>query len=431
MSLLFKKFYLRNINICKRFIVKNPLTRFSSTQFLRMDFSLFDYDCIGFDLDNTICEYNIGSLVRMEYRMLTEFLARKGYPGEAFRKELNEDDVDFLQRGLLLDFARGNVLKLSKACTVLKGYHGTRMLTEKDIKKDYGDKETFDFLECFKSDMTKAWEPENQTRYRLLLDYFDMPASLAFANCVDFVNASGGETYTKCGQDVIEGLRYMFGRENFAGSSSTFFKELKTNPKMYINPCSKDLLNWLRVLKSKKILFLLTGSNADYANFTAKNCIGDEWREFFNIVVCFARKPIFFTQKNPFLVTENLQETQTQAMLSMDQVYSQGNWEELYEFFKKTTGKDKPKCIYFGDNLVEDVYAPFKFNCCDTVAITEELDEDVHPWPEFLSSNKWGSFCDFHSLWPNVMRDNSKLYLPNVRTLATAMEDEMDEIYEY
>ncbi len=39
-----------------------------------------DYDCIGFDLDHTLCRYNVGNLARLVYELLADYLvSKKGY----------------------------------------------------------------------------------------------------------------------------------------------------------------------------------------------------------------------------------------------------------------------------------------------------------------------------------------------------------------
>jgi hypothetical protein len=72
---------------------------------------LDDYDCIGFDLDHTLCRYNIGPLVSLEYDLLAEFLVmKKGYD-PSIRTRSIYDDADFLCKGLTLDCERGNLVR--------------------------------------------------------------------------------------------------------------------------------------------------------------------------------------------------------------------------------------------------------------------------------------------------------------------------------
>lgn len=57
-----------------------------------------DYDCIGFDLDHTLCRYNIGPMVRLEYDLLATFLVEKrGYdPAIKYKTFDTDKGVDFV-----------------------------------------------------------------------------------------------------------------------------------------------------------------------------------------------------------------------------------------------------------------------------------------------------------------------------------------------
>ena len=70
-------------------------------------------DCIGFDLDHTLCRYNIGPLVKLEYDLLAEYLImKKGYD-PSIRCRSISDDPDFVCKGLTLDCDRGNLVSLT------------------------------------------------------------------------------------------------------------------------------------------------------------------------------------------------------------------------------------------------------------------------------------------------------------------------------
>ena len=79
----------------------------------RATLCLDDYDCVGFDLDHTLCRYNVGPMIRLEYDLLAEFLvAKKGYD-PAIRAKPFDADRHFVCKGLTLDCDKGNLLRLS------------------------------------------------------------------------------------------------------------------------------------------------------------------------------------------------------------------------------------------------------------------------------------------------------------------------------
>ncbi len=86
-----------------------------------------DYDCIGFDLDHTLCRYNVGPMIRLEYSLLADFLVDvKGYDPRIRDQRSFERDRDFVCKGLTLDCERGNLLRLAADGFILGACHGTR-----------------------------------------------------------------------------------------------------------------------------------------------------------------------------------------------------------------------------------------------------------------------------------------------------------------
>ena len=137
---------------------------------LRDYLMLDDYDCIGFDLDHTLCRYNIGPMIRwdsnledqtkfhitqisvlctclrFEYDLLAKFLIEKRGYDEAIKVQSFDKEVDFVckviqitdarffgdmhgeqTQGLTLDIAGGNLLRLGKDGVILAASHGTRL----------------------------------------------------------------------------------------------------------------------------------------------------------------------------------------------------------------------------------------------------------------------------------------------------------------
>ena len=412
-------------------------SRFSANTILTgTDFiKISDYDCVGFDLDNTLLRYKLSEMISLEYDVLSRYLVEhKGYSAKYLLRPL-KDDLDFLQKGLITDFARGNILKISFDGYIGKAAHGTRMLSETEIAEVYGEDRKWNATSKFCRDLLIAWQGDLSTEMRTLLDYFDMPSSLAFARIVDSLDAKNGnkplERYD-IWPDILDGLTEMFQREHFQNDRSAYFAEMKRNPAKYIHVTNDNVRNWLKQLKKEKTLFLLTGSHIDFANLTATYALGENWQDLFDIVVCFAKKPGFFSGQRPFKALNGFEETeQTVAAdeLKLGVTYSQGNWNDLMHCLSVKTKTDKPKVLYVGDNLLQDVYAPNKFCGSDTISIAEELlaegmnnvDAD-HEDDDFLTSNTWGSYFtnnDEPSIWLDVIRKYSKICIPTISTLAS------------
>lgn len=84
-----------------------------------------------------------------------------------------------------------------------------------------------------------------------------------------------------------------------------------------------------------------------------------------------------------------------------------------------------------GDSLVDDMYVPQKYNCCDTIAILEEMDPEKVPgypseWGHFLMVKDAGGL-ERPSFWSNIISSSCKLIVPTVEELARYPRDHVFE----
>jgi hypothetical protein len=119
-------------------------------------FCFNDYDCVGFDLDNTIVKYNVKNMIYHEYEVLSKFLTKRGYSKEYLFKPL-DDEADFLQKGLILDFERGNLLRVCPDGSIQIASHGTKFMSKEEIVEIYGEKKRWEVTDEYCKDMLVAW----------------------------------------------------------------------------------------------------------------------------------------------------------------------------------------------------------------------------------------------------------------------------------
>lgn len=342
-NLSFLFVYVRHNFFSRTFLIRSkPSVEFArrnimETRVKSPTFDFSQYNCIGFDLDNTICRYKLSNLVQLEYEALTKFLVeQKKYDAKILDRPV---DFDFLQKGVTLDFDRGNILRVTGTGTIWRASHGTKLLTDEEIMSTYGEQRSWDVTTTYVNDPLVTWNGPLSEKIRSLLDYFDMPASLAFARIVDDIDKKNGgplkENYNVW-PDVLDGLYYMFARTNYsAEDGGHYFNNLRSKPEKYINRCTPEAIKWLKKIKETKKTFLITGSHIDFATYTASNSMGPDWKDLFDIVISFARKPAFFTSSRPFIKLENAEEGDpipNITVLSDGCVsVSQGNWQELLQ----------------------------------------------------------------------------------------------------
>lgn len=370
-------------------------------------------------------------MVELEYRVLSHFLVtKKGYSDKYLSRPMS-DNIDFLQKGLIIDFARGNILKIAYDGYISKACHGTKQLTDDQIVDIYGSDRSWNVAADFCKDLLEAWHGPLAENMRALLDYFDMPASLVFARIVDTLDDANGSKPLPAYNiwpDILDGLCEIFTWEHFENDRSKYFASVKVDPGKYIYKSSDTLKNWLRELRKHKTVFLLTGSHVDFASFTSTYAFGENWREFFDLIVCFAKKPGFFTKDRPFLrsfdTTETTEEIQP-SELRLGEVYTQGNWGGLVQCLAQKSKTLSPKILYVGDNFVQDVYSPNEYSKADTIAIAEEMMaegmaglETKHKDQQLLCSPLWGTYFlasnNEPTIWLEIMRKHAKICVPNL-----------------
>lgn len=402
----------------------------------RKDLILMDYDIIGFDLDGTLLRYNLQEMTTLICSVLKDFLVKqKGYSPALLEVPF---DMDFLQKGLILDGPRGNVLKLSNEAIILRASHGTRLLTDAEIVAAYGPERRWEVTNAFYNDPLSTWNGPASQQMRALLDYFDMPTALVYAQAVDIVDKDKGAHYEpysyKVWEDLLDGLMHIYSRDNFANGKSLYFKAMRATPQRYILPCSEKLLGWLQELRrSGKKTFLLTGSNIDFANLTATTALGKDWQDQFDFVVTYAKKPGFFTMQRPFLMVDYEAQREVpdselshQAELQSGDIYSQGNWQQLHSALAKLIGKETraARALYFGDNIIQDIYTPVKYGGFDTVAIAEELfltEQKDYPFNSVLSSKFWDSYFTIGNtptLWSGFIANYAQICVSSMDQMA-------------
>lgn len=385
------------------------------------EFNLDDYDCIGFDLDNTLVEYSELELVSIIYDISANFLVDHKEYGSDILKPIT-DDIDFLRKGLTLDMERGNIISLGGDGMILRACHGTKPLSEADIEQIYGPDKKWDLGIAHCRDFLITWNGEIAEKIRSSLDYFDMSVPLLFARIVDLIDKKNGKPIEKYDiwSHILEAVFYVYRTETFIDNTGEYYRDVKQNPSKYLKKCSNEFLEWLKSLKAAgKVTFLITGSKNDYGNYIAEYCLTKNWQDYFDAIVYFAKKPGFFVQNRPFLTCDS-NDIVKNISLPAEKCYMEGNWSQLYDVFSDLTGKTSPKCLYIGDNLIQDIFTPAHHNCCDTIAVVKELLMEEQSNQILFNSKTWGSFFydnekKRYTVWGDVIKKYSKLCIPSLQ----------------
>jgi HAD superfamily 5'-nucleotidase-like hydrolase len=90
---------------------------------------------LGFDMDHTLVRYNSENFERLAHRIMIEKLvADKNYPKSLLKLDFSYDRAI---RGLIVDKAKGNVLKLSRYSAIRVSYHGLKPIDYREQGRLY------------------------------------------------------------------------------------------------------------------------------------------------------------------------------------------------------------------------------------------------------------------------------------------------------
>jgi hypothetical protein len=114
-----------------------------------------------------------------------------------------------------------------------------------------------------------------------------------------------------------------------------------------------------------------SNSHKEYVDLVMTASLGQNWEQFFNIVICYSRKPNFFRKSQPFFEVikdglykgnrlTNVAEFERNNKYNFR--FTEGSSKTLTEYLQKTLKKDNVRTCYFGDNYQQDVAEVHLFN---------------------------------------------------------------------
>ena len=319
---------------------------------------------VGFDLDYTLAEYKI-AFDLLAYDGAVRKLIAMGYPKEVASFKY---DPKRYQRGLLIDKQRGNVLKLDRHKYVKVAYHGLSKLESAERKAIYA--RSFEAQPTFSP-------PE----YASIDTDFLLVDVCLFCQLVDLKD--------RFPEQLLQSYATIYQQVRRAVDLCHCDGEIKdpvaVEPAKYIYE-SPELAAMLSQLKlGGKQVFLLTNSLYDYTKVVLEFLLGPLWLNFFDLVICGARKPGFLL--DPYLPIfrvntadaslQNIEmgsEALAQRALSEGKVFQGGNWNHLHRMLRLQTGS---ALMYVGDHMYSDILRSKRTLGWRTVLMVPELCHEV------------------------------------------------------
>lgn len=335
----------------------------------------------GFDMDYTLAEYKSPQYEQLGFNLVKERLVEMGYPKEMLQFEY---DPSFPVRGLWFDTQYGNLLKVDAYGNILIAVHGFEFLKHSQVYEFYPNK----FLQL------------DESRVYVLNTLFNLPETYLLACLVDFFTNSSD--YTRESTGVRGGQLFMSyksifqdvrGAVDWVHMQGDLKSKTIENLELYVKKDPRLPMVLARIRESGAKVFILT--NSDY-NFTNKimtylfdfphGAKTDEphrnWRTYFDIIVCDARKPLFFGEgtilRQVDTTTGALKVGTHMGPLNQEQVYSGGSC-DVFTSLIGAKGKD---VLYVGDHIFGDILKSKKIRGWRTFLVIPELVQELHVWTD-------------------------------------------------
>lgn len=356
---------------------------------------------VGFDMDYTLAIYDQPAMDDLSIRATIAKLIARGYPD--FIKTVPVS-TQFPVRGLLIDKRYGHVLKMDRYKQVHKGYHGFRELTRDELRALYH---------------AKKIRPATP-RYHWIDTLYALSEVATYAALVDALEKRGlAVDYAKLFTDIRECI-------DEAHRDGTILDEVMANLPHFVHR-DPNLAPSLHKLRSAgKKLFLLTNSRWEYTEKMMTYLLGGAmseyptWRNFFDVVIVAATKPIFFTERRPLLERDGDTTRPASLPLERGKIYEGGNLQEL----ERALGVTGDEVLYVGDHIYGDILRSKKDSAWRTVMIMQELETEIAAYESCKED-----FATIESLdaQREHLEDDLRYYQARIKELTRTIENRTGE----
>ncbi|MBX2988403.1 MAG: HAD-IG family 5'-nucleotidase [Bdellovibrionaceae bacterium] len=312
---------------------------------------------IGLDMDHTLVRYKSLNFERLSHATVIEKLLKRGYPETI--KKLQFDD-NFAIRGLVIDRAKGNLLKLNRYTAIRASFHGLKPLDFKNHQKIYRST----YIDLSTGD------------YMAVDTSFSYSLAVLFSQLVDLKDSDTSNQYPEYVQiadDVLDAV-------DEAHRDGSLKEEVKRNLDHYIIKDEAVVRALEKYKKHGKKIFIITNSDYHYTKLLLDYAItpflkeNKSWLDLFEFVITFASKPRFFYENARFLrvnphdgTMTNMNEKLTPGM------YQGGNAKQ----FTTELGLDGDDILYIGDHIYGDILRLKKDCNWRTAMVLEELEGEL------------------------------------------------------
>ena len=77
------------------------------------------------------------------------------------------------------------------------------------------------------------------------------------------------------------------------GDIGSFYKHIIKAPEKFVKHQPELLQSLIALRKARKFLFIVTNHHLPFTDLVMKQTLGDDWKDYFNLILCDCRKPLF------------------------------------------------------------------------------------------------------------------------------------------
>lgn len=322
--------------------------------FVNRDLNLSRIEWLGFDMDYTLAIYNQEALDALSIHLTVERMIARGYPSSLRQIRY---DTRFPIRGLLVDKRFGNVLKMDRHKGVHKGYHGLSRINSKRLHELYFERKV----------------RPHTNRYHWIDTLFSLSEVTSYCAIVDALEKRGERLdYGK----VFDHVRQAIDEAHRDGD---FYANVTKDLSRYVQRDEHLEVALHKFRSTGKKLFLLTNSPWSYTDTLMNHLLGSgrseypSWRNYFDVVVVAAQKPVWFLQGRPLMERDGDVLRDLSGGVERGRVYEGGNLRE----FERLLDIKGSSVLYVGDHIYGDILRSKKESTWRTAMIIQELGAEL------------------------------------------------------
>ncbi len=317
---------------------------YSRRIFVNRTIELDDVDAIGFDMDYTLCRYR-PELEGLATELAIQHLVKRGYPDALLQIRF---DPAWGIRGLVIDTAKGNVVKMDAHRHVTRAWHGLTPIGDGERRAMYA------------SDPPRL----SAGRWAMMDTLFSTPESFLYCHIVDLIEGHAGHPMEAAEtRRLYADIRYCI---DMVHRDDSLKSAVRNDLAKYIDvdPHLAQALHRLR--SAGKKLFVLTNSDMSYTEHVMTYLLDGAlsgyrtWQDYFDAIWVTACKPRFFeVAQEPFRLGEKS--------------FDQGS----REYLERDLGVSGDKILYVGDHIYGDVLKSRSTTGWRTALIMPEVEGEL------------------------------------------------------